>query len=66
VTPLLFVAASSAIVLNALFTQTGRALIGIAVVLTGAPAYLVWRSRMDRQQRDGVDAADDHTHTTTP
>lgn len=44
-TPLLFVAASAAIVLNALFTQTGRAAIGLLVVLTGAPAYLVWRSR---------------------
>lgn len=44
-TPLLFVAASSAIVLNAVFTQTGRALLGIGVVLTGVPAYLVWRSR---------------------
>ncbi len=45
VTPVLFVLASSAIVLNALFTQPGRALIGIGVVLTGAPAYLIWRSR---------------------
>lgn len=52
VTPLLFVAASAAIVLNALFTQTGRALIGLAVVLTGAPAYLVWRSRTRRPPQD--------------
>jgi len=44
-TPLLFVAASSAIVLNAVLTQTGRAMLGIGVVLTGIPAYLVWRSR---------------------
>jgi len=44
-TPLLFVAASAAIVLNAVLTQTGRAMLGIGVVLTGIPAYLVWRSR---------------------
>ena len=49
-TPLLFVLAAGAIVLNALFTQTGRALIGIGVVMTGVPAYLVWRSRMHRDQ----------------
>ncbi|MGH7445163.1 MAG: APC family permease [Longimicrobiales bacterium] len=51
ITPLLFVAASSAIVLNALFTQTGRALIGIGVVLTGVPAYLVWRSRLRKLEQ---------------
>ena len=44
-TPILFVAASFAIVLNTLFTQPGRALIGLAVVLAGIPAYLVWKSR---------------------
>ncbi len=44
-TPILFVGASAAIVLNALFTQSGRAMIGIAVVLTGLPAYFIWRSR---------------------
>ena len=45
VTPALFVAAASAIVLNTLFTQPGRALVGIAVVLSGVPAYLLWRRR---------------------
>jgi APA family basic amino acid/polyamine antiporter len=43
VTPALFVAAAAAIVLNALATQPGRTLVGLAVVLAGAPAYLVWR-----------------------
>lgn len=66
VTPLLFVAASAAIVLNALFTQTGRALIGIAVVLTGAPAYLVWRSRTGRAGRNPADTPGEHTHSGTP
>jgi APA family basic amino acid/polyamine antiporter len=44
-TPILFVLASSAIVLNTLFTQPGRALVGIAGVLSGVPAYLLWRRR---------------------
>lgn len=45
VTPALFVAASAAIVLNALITQPGRALVGLAVVLAGVPAYRLWRAR---------------------
>lgn len=43
VTPILFVAAAAAIVLNTLFTQPGRALVGFLVVLTGVPAFLLWR-----------------------
>ena len=42
-TPALFVAASAGIVLNTLMTQPGRALIGLAVVVAGAPAYFLWR-----------------------
>jgi APA family basic amino acid/polyamine antiporter len=45
-TPVLFVAASAAIVLNTLFTQPGRALVGLAAVLAGIPAYLVWKKRL--------------------
>jgi basic amino acid/polyamine antiporter, APA family len=45
VTPALFVAASAAIVLNAMVTQPGRAAVGLAVVLSGVPAYLIWRRR---------------------
>jgi len=44
-TPILFVLASSAIVLNTLVTQPGRALVGIAGVLSGVPVYLLWRRR---------------------
>jgi N-acyl-D-aspartate/D-glutamate deacylase/amino acid transporter len=42
-TPLLFVLASAAVVLNTMFSQTGRAMLGLAVVLTGVPAYALWR-----------------------
>jgi N-acyl-D-aspartate/D-glutamate deacylase/amino acid transporter len=48
VTPLLFVLAAAAVVLNTLVTQPGRALLGLAVVLTGVPAYMIWRRRSQR------------------
>lgn len=44
-TPLLFVTASAAIVLNTLFSQPGRALLGIGVVLLGTPAFFLWSRR---------------------
>lgn len=44
-TPLLFVLASAAIVLNTLVTQPVQAVLGLAVVFAGAPAYLLWRTR---------------------
>ncbi len=45
VTPLLFVLSAAVIVVNATVTQPGRAAVGIAIVLAGAPAYLIWRNR---------------------
>jgi basic amino acid/polyamine antiporter, APA family len=45
VTPALFVIAASAIVLNAMFARPVEALVGMAVVFLGAPAYALWRSR---------------------
>ncbi len=41
-TPALFVLSAAAIVLNTIATQPGRALIGIGIVLLGAPAYAIW------------------------
>jgi APA family basic amino acid/polyamine antiporter len=43
ITPILFVVASAAIVLNTLVSQPGRAFAGLGVVLAGAPAYWIWR-----------------------
>jgi APA family basic amino acid/polyamine antiporter len=43
ITPTLFVIASAAIVLNTLATQPREALVGLAVVLAGVPAYALWR-----------------------
>lgn len=45
-TPLLFILAAAAIVLNTLIAQPGRAFAGLTVVLLGAPAYLIWRSKL--------------------
>jgi basic amino acid/polyamine antiporter, APA family len=45
-TPILFVLAAAAIVLNTLFAQPGRAFLGLGVVALGTPAYYFWRSRV--------------------
>jgi APA family basic amino acid/polyamine antiporter len=43
VTPVLFVVAAAAIVGNTIWSQPGRAAIGLGMVLLGAPAYWFWR-----------------------
>jgi APA family basic amino acid/polyamine antiporter len=55
VTPVLFVAAAAAIVINTVFTQPGRAAIGIVLVLIGIPAFLFWRSRNRVPDAAGTD-----------
>jgi len=42
-TPLLFVLSAAGIVLSTVVGQPGRALVGIGIVLLGAPAFWVWR-----------------------
>jgi len=44
-TPLVFIVTVAAFVLNTIFAQPARALIGVGVVLTGVPGYLIWRRR---------------------
>ena len=44
-TPLVFIAAAAALVLNTIVMQFGRAAIGLGIVLVGAPAYFIWRGR---------------------
>jgi basic amino acid/polyamine antiporter, APA family len=46
-TPLLFIVAAVALVLNTIVTQPSRAGIGLGFVLLGAPAYLIWRSKIE-------------------
>ncbi len=47
VTPALFVAAAVSIVLNTALTLPLQAALGVGVVLTGAPAFWMWRRRAD-------------------
>ncbi len=44
-TPILFIAAAAALVINTIATQPRNAAIGLGIVLIGAPAYFFWRSR---------------------
>jgi APA family basic amino acid/polyamine antiporter len=46
-TPILFMVAASALVLNTLVRQPLEALLGLGIVLLGAPAYAVWRRGRD-------------------
>lgn len=45
ITPLLFIAAAGALVINTMVTQPGLAAIGFGIVLLGAPAYFIWGGR---------------------
>jgi APA family basic amino acid/polyamine antiporter len=42
-TPIIFIAAATALVLNTVATQPTRAAIGLGIVFLGAPAYMFWR-----------------------
>ena len=44
-TPILFVVAAAAIVVNTIVSQPGRAVLGLGLVLLGVPAYYAWRAR---------------------
>src|SRR6266496_2242741 len=44
-TPLIFIIAVSAMVANVIVSQPARAALGFGIVLTGVPAYAIWRKR---------------------
>jgi APA family basic amino acid/polyamine antiporter len=48
-TPLLFVLAAAAIVLNTLVARPLQALLGVGIVLLGAPVYYLWTRRPARE-----------------
>jgi len=56
VTPILFVLASAAIVINTLLTQPGIALRGLIVVAIGVPAFYAWRVQRRRRATASGDA----------
>ena len=45
-TPILFVVAAAALVLNTIVTQPGRAAIGLGILLLGTPAFFLWRAKI--------------------
>lgn len=47
VTPLLFIVAAGALVVNTVVSQPGLAAIGLGIVLLGAPAYFIWRRKSE-------------------
>lgn len=55
VTPVLFVIAAAALVLNTITTQPTRAAVGLGFVALGAPVFFIWRSR--RSSPHGAAAA---------
>ena len=44
-TPLVFILSALIVVMNTLMRQPGRAAVGLATLLTGTPAYAIWRRR---------------------
>ena len=55
-TPLLFVAAAAALVLNVVFSTPQNAAIGIGIVALGIPAYFVWRARSRPSELSGAES----------
>ncbi len=49
-TPILFVIASAALVINTIAADTRSAAVGIGIVLTGVPAYWIWRKSSSAKQ----------------
>ena len=49
ITPLLFIAAAGALVINTMVTQPGLTAIGFGIVLLGAPAYFIWGGRNKKE-----------------
>lgn len=49
-TPLLFVIAAGALVLNTIFAEPMRALVGLGLVVTGVPVYMIWQYRSMRSR----------------
>lgn len=51
VTPVLFILAAVALVINTVVTQLKESAIGIGIVLLGAPVYLIWRTKLKKVEK---------------
>jgi len=49
-TSIIFILVAAAIVVNALISQPARALLGLGIVMLGAPAYFFWKTQLRRRQ----------------
>ena len=56
ITPVLFVAAAAAVVVNTVVTQPRRAALGLVVTVIGAPVFFMWRARRNRSTRGALPA----------
>jgi APA family basic amino acid/polyamine antiporter len=56
-TPIIFIAAATALVVNTVATQPTRAAIGLGIVFLGAPAYAFWRRKLNPGGREIVENA---------
>ena len=54
VTPLLFVLAAAAIVINTVVTQPRNVIFAIGLMVLGIPAYYMWRSRLTKASADAL------------
>jgi APA family basic amino acid/polyamine antiporter len=53
-TPLVFIAAAALLVVNTIITQPGRAVVGLGIVLAGAPVFAIWRYRATKASPEGM------------
>ena len=53
-TPILFVLAAAAIVINTLVTQPRNVIFAIGLMVLGVPAYYMWRSRLAKAPADAL------------
>ncbi len=56
-TPLLFLVAAGALVLNTIAAEPLRALVGAGLVVTGIPAYVIWQFRITRSRATNTSEA---------
>lgn len=50
ITPLVFVLAAAVLVVNTIVAEPHRAAVGLALVVAGAPAYMIWERRIARSK----------------
>lgn len=53
-TPIVFIAAAMALVVNTIVTQPGRSAVGLGIVCLGIPAYAVWSRMAKRNNLEGT------------